>query len=615
MFPDLTKFDRFAYDTETTGLNPMAGARVFGFSISTPDGKDYYWDIRTNPKALEWIKQQFANLGDTKVVCHNLSFDYRLSHATGIHMPITNCHDTVIYACLINEHEHSYSLDYLSKKYLRVQKKGDDLYKDMAKIFGGRATKNVQMKRIADAPEYIVAPYAKADTRATLELFDWQTREVGRQDLQRIVDFERRVTPVIIASEMRGIRVDVERAQQAVVHICEPINRLQRQLNEIAGFSCNPQPSKDIQKLFNPTWRDGRWWAVDGTPLESTESGNPQLDAAALRNMVHPASKIILELRSLIKTRDTFLTGHILESAVNGRVYPSINQTKGESAGTGTGRLSYTSPALQQIPDRNKEVAKIVKPIFLPEEGHLWVDADMASFEVRMFAHLIGTPDIVQAYKNNPETDFHQFVADLTGLPRNATYSGQPNAKQLNLSMIFNQGNGTTAETMGMPWTWESFTPKGDTREVVYKKAGAEAMDIINKYHSALTGVKALADGCKAKAESRGYIFTRYGRHLRFPNGFKSYKASGLLIQSTSADENKMNWLRINEALEGTGGVMLLNTHDSYSLSLPEDQANEIARKVKKVVEEDRGLLVPLILEVQNAGRNWWESKSSERML
>ena len=615
MFPDLTKFDRFAYDTETTGLNPMAGARVFGFSVSTPDGNDYYWDIRTNPKALEWIKQQFANLGDTKVICHNLSFDYRMSHATGIHMPITNCHDTVIYACLINEHEHSYSLDYLSKKYLKVQKKGDDLYKDMAKIFGGRATKNVQMKRIADAPEYIVAPYAKADTRATLELFDWQTREVERQDLQRIVDFERRVTPVIIASEMRGIRVDVERAQQAVVHMCEPINRLQRQLNEIAGFQCNPQPSKDIQKLFIPTWRDGRWWAVDGTPLESTESGNPQLDAAALRNMAHPASKIILELRSLIKTRDTFLTGHILESAVNGRVYPSINQTKGESAGTGTGRLSYTSPALQQIPDRNKEVAKIVKPIFLPEEGHLWVDADMASFEVRMFAHLIGTPDIVQAYKDNPETDFHQFVADLTGLPRNATYSGQPNAKQLNLSMIFNQGNGTTAETMGMPWTWESFTPKGDTREVVYKKAGAEAMDIINKYHSALTGVKALADGCKAKAESRGYIFTRYGRHLRFPNGFKSYKASGLLIQSTSADENKMNWLRINEALEGTGGVMLLNTHDSYSLSLPEDQANEIARKVKKAVEEDRGLLVPLILEVQNAGRNWWESKSSERML
>ena len=615
MFPDLTKFDRFAYDTETTGLNPMAGARVFGFSVSTPDGKDYYWDIRTNPKALEWIKQQFANLGDTKVACHNLSFDYRLSYATGIHMPIANCHDTVIYACLINEHEHSYSLDYLSKKYLRAQKKGDDLYKDMAKIFGGRATKNVQMKRIADAPEYIVAPYAKADTRATLELFDWQTREVERQDLQRIVDFERRVTPVIIASEMRGIRVDVERAQQAVVHMCEPINRLQRQLNDIAGFQCNPQPSKDIQKLFNPTWRDGRWWAVDGTPLESTESGNPQLDAAALRSMAHPASKIILELRSLIKTRDTFLTGHILESAVNGRVYPSINQTKGESAGTGTGRLSYTSPALQQIPDRNKEVAKIVKPIFLPEEGHLWVDADMASFEVRMFAHLIGTPDIVQAYKDNPETDFHQFVADLTGLPRNATYSGQPNAKQLNLSMIFNQGNGTTAETMGMPWTWESFTPKGDTREVVYKKAGAEAMDIINKYHSALTGVKALADGCKAKAESRGYIFTRYGRHLRFPNGFKSYKASGLLIQSTSADENKMNWLRINEALEGTGGVMLLNTHDSYSLSLPEDQANEIARKVKKVVEEDRGLLVPLILEVQHAGRNWWESKSSERML
>lgn len=616
MYPNLRKYAYFAYDTETTGLNVMGGDKAFGVSISTPDGQDHYWDIRQEPRVVEWLNDTFTTYEGT-VVCHNLSFDFKASAAAGIHLPLPHCVDTVVQACLINEHEVSYSLDALAKKYLPAlaQKKGEELYAEMAKLFGGRATRNVQMRNIHLAPPHLVAEYAKSDTRATLHLYQWQLGEIERQGLERIVEFERQVTPVLIENEMAGIRVDTDAAERSVVGLSDEIRLLQAKLDDIAGFHCNPQPSGDIAKLFAPEWRDGRWWAIDGTPLDVTDSGNPSIGAAALRSMRHPAADVILQLRSLIKTRDTFLVGHVLESAVNGRIYPNINQAKGDDGGTGTGRLSYTSPAMQQIPDRNKKIASIVKPVFLPEEGHVWVDADMASFEVRIFAHLVGTPDIVQAYLDNPETDFHQYVADLTGLPRNASYSGQPNAKQLNLSMIFNQGNGTTAETMGMPWTWESFTPKGETREVVYKKAGEEAMAVIDTYHRHMTGVKKLADGCKAKAEGRGYIFTRRGRHLRFPHGYKSYKASGLLIQATAADENKQNWLLVDEALRGTGGRLLLNTHDSYSLSLPEDDAEKLARRVKTLIEEDRGLRVPLILEVNEAGKNWWDSKSKNRWM
>lgn len=635
MIPDLLQFDEFAFDTETTGLNPMDGARVFGFSISTPDGNDYYADIRsgqfftvdglgtddeelitlsTTFDSKSWINDQFKQFKG-EIICHNLSFDYRLSKATGLNFDLLRAIDTCILACLINEHEYSYSLDALTKKYTVVRKQGDRLYKELAAIFGGRATKNVQMKRISEAPAYVVAPYAMSDTRGTLELYQYQKQQIVEQGLEKIVAFERSLTPVLIETEMHGVRVDTLEAEMAVGKLSGEIKLLQQQLDEVAGFKCNPQSSEDIKKLFNPTWKDGRWWACDGTPLESTDAGAPSLGAPALRTMSHPAAKLVLDLRSLIKTRDTFLVGHVLESAVDGRVYPNINQTKGDEGGTGTGRLSYTGPALQQIPDRNKKVAEIVKSVFLPDEGQVWVDADMASFEVRIFAHLVGTRDICQAYIDDPETDFHQFVADLTGLVRNATYNGQPNAKQLNLSMIFNQGNGTTAEEMGMPWSWESFIPRDKTEEVIYKKAGPEAMAVIDKYHARLPGVRKLANGCKATAEKRGWIFTRYGRHLRFPRKFKSYKASGLLIQATAADENKQNWLLINEALNGTGGKMLLNTHDSYSLSLPEGEAMAIAKKVKEHVEMDRGLRVPLILEVQEPGKNWWLSKSSKRWM
>ena len=616
MFPRIQDYPYLAYDTETTGLDVLGADKVFGFSLSLPGGGDFYFDIRNNPRAVEWINDEFDRFPGT-IVCHNLSFDYKASTNTGIEIPLSKCVDTVVLACLINEHEISYSLDNLSKRYLSIgnQKQGDELYKEMAKIFGGRATKNVQMRNISSAPEHLVAEYAKADTRATLNLYEWQQKEIERQGLQSIVEFEQKLTPVLIANEMAGIRVDVAAAETSVVALTGEIHTLQKQLDDVAGFYCNPQPSKDMQRLFEPVYRDGRWWANDGTPLEMTNSGKPSIGADALRTMKHPAASIILQLRSLIKTRDTFLVGHVLESANNGRIYPNINQTKGNDGGTGTGRLSYTAPAMQQIPDRRKDIAAIIKPVFLPDEGHVWVDADMASFEVRIFAHLVGTPDIVNAYADNPETDFHQFVADLTGLPRNASYNGEPNAKQLNLSMIFNQGNGTTAETMDMPWSWESFYPKGSSEEVVYKKAGDEAMAVINTYHAHMPGVKRLADGCKKTAESRGYIFTRRGRHLRFPRGYKSYKASGLLIQATAADENKQNWLIIDEALRDTGGRMVLNTHDSYSMSLPEDDAERLARKVKEMVERDRGLRVPLILEVNRPGINWWDSKSKKRWM
>ena len=153
-------------DTETTGLDVLGADKVFGFSLSLPGGGDFYFDIRTNPRAVEWINDEFARFPGT-IVCHNLSFDYKASTNTGIEIPLSKCVDTVVLACLINEHEISYSLDNLSKRYLSIgnQKQGDELYKEMAKIFGGRATKNVQMRNISSAPEHLVAEKSGAPAR------------------------------------------------------------------------------------------------------------------------------------------------------------------------------------------------------------------------------------------------------------------------------------------------------------------------------------------------------------------------------------------------------------------------------------------------------------------
>jgi len=599
---DLGRYDRFSYDTETTGLQ-YPTSKVFGFSIATPDGKSEYHDIRLDPGiVLKFNRQMRKFKGD--IICHNASFDYRMSHATGIYLPIDRLDDTVIRSTQVNEHEFLYTLDWLAKVHLG-ESKVSTIYEELAAIFGGPATRDAQILNLQHAPVELVRPYAIKDAILALKLWEWQRLEIDLQGIHAICDFERDKLPTFIRAEMRGIRVDLDYAEQAAKKLTPLIDKAQWELNKIADRDLNVNSPKQIRELFVPHETSGGWVASDGTPLSTTDGGNPSMGADALRAMKHPAAPLILSVRSLIKTRDTFLIKHVVERTLDGRVYPTINQTRGEDGGTKTGRLSYAGPAMQQIPSRNKEVACIVKPCFLPDLGMVWVNTDMASFEVRIFAHLIDNMAIIQAYIDDPGLDLHQYVADLSGLPRNASYSGEPNAKQMNLSLMFNSGNGAIAQSMGLPWHWETFTTR-QGEEVTYRKAGIEAESIIAQYHHHIPGVKKLAEKCKSLAENRGFLFTYSGRRLRFPNAFRAYKASATLIQSTAACANKENWKMVEEEL-GDEGHLILNTHDSYAMSLPENW-RPLANKVKKRIETPGRFRVPLILDIEGAGKNWWDA-------
>ena len=601
-YDDLSRYPYWAFDTETTGLEYLK-SEVFGFSVSTPDGIDRYFDVREQPMSIEWINDMAA-ANTTPIIMHNASFDIRMGDFSGIYIPLERAVDTVIIACQIDEHLPVYSLDALGRKYLSITK-DVEIYEDLKKLFGGRATKNVQMPRLSMAPVELVSRYAKQDTRVTLELYEWQQREIARQGIQDIVKFEMDLLPTFIRAEMRGIRVDLDYTEQARAKLKPLVTRKQNKINKIYGKALNVDSSPQIKELFAPVETDAGWETKDGVPVGTTKNGGPSITADILREMDDPIAKLILELRSMHKMKDTFLGKHVLEHNIDGRVYPSINQSKtDEGSGTGTGRLSYTGPAMQQIPNRNKQQAAIIKPCFLPDEGQVWCDTDMASFEVRVFAHLVNNAEIIAQYLADPTTDFHQFVADLTGLVRSATYGGQPNAKQLNLSMIFNSGNGAIAEKMGMDWGWDSFVATNGDR-ITYKKAGPAARKVIDAYHRRIPGIKDFALNAAAVAKERGYLFTSVGRRLRFPDKRFAYKASGLLIQATAGDINKENWKIVEDATDGEGH-MILNTHDSYSLSLPEDWKPHYD-KVKGAIERDR-LKVPLILDWNGTGRNWHQA-------
>lgn len=600
-----------AFDTETTGLCPEKDS-IFGICLATNE-LSLYADVRMHRGVFPWLREVFR-ASEGPIVCCNANFDIRfLAREIEVNEFLENIYDVMWIARCLNENLQSYSLDFLAARWLK-EHKVDDIYEKLAELYGGRPTRQVQMRNLHKAPEDVVAPYGRKDAELTLRLFNFQMGVLeDHPELRDIVEFEKAVFPRIYAMENMGIRVDIDAARKAQEKLRKSISEKQLLLDEMAGRQFNVNSGPQVKALFKPEPagpKSPKPFRIGNVFAPATGTGAPSLGSEVMRELAdngHEAAQLILEIRSLLKTNGTFLEKHIISHEHNGRVHPRIFQY-----GTSTGRLAVRDPALQQIPSRNKEVAEIVKSCFLPDEGQVWLDADLASFEVRVFAHLIEDPEIIRAYQDDPNTDFHQMVADMTNLVRNAQYSGQPNAKQLNLSMIFNSGNGAIAEKMGMSWSWEEFDAD-DGEHVVYKKAGPEAMEVILNYHDRLPGVKKLAKRCEAQARSKGYIMTECGRKIRFPDREFAYKASGLLIQSTAADLNKIVIDIVSEVASWYDGRLMLNTHDSYSVSLPLKNVKEFWRDVNdNIAERLHWFRVPILMELNGVGHNWWLALENE---
>ena len=607
-FPRIEHAKVLVIDTETTGLDWWRD-KLFGISIAWDD-QSAYWDVRQDPQVIQWLQDLIREERVGTWVGHNIKFDYHFLREAGVTLPPERIDCTMSRGALINEHEPTFSLDFLARKYAGMQK-DEEIYAELAALFGGRATRNVQMPNISRAPIRIVSKYAIQDAVVTLALYNWQQAEIERQDLYRVHRLERDLMPVIIDMEEQGVCVDVERAERAVRELTLRVDREQSALNSLAGFEVNPNPSGSITELFKPErGEDGEWYLVDGTRADKTEGGKASINAECLRRMKHPAAKMILDLRKMMKTRDTFLKGHILGHHHDGIIHCNYNQTKNDAeAGTGTGRLSVTNPALQQIPSRDKDIKSLVRPIFIPDVGASWLGMDWSQFEFRVANHYGNVPAILSAYASNPDLDFHQLVSDLTGIPRNAQYAGGPSSKAINLGLAFNMGSGRLAQECGLPYTEEE-GPNGNT----YLKAGPEALAMFEKYHAANPGMRNTSQKASSLAKERGFVHSMLGRHLRFPGGQFVHKASGLIYQATSADCMKQKLIELHTYLNTHGcGRLLLTVHDEVGISLDND-SKEHADEIARIYTTFDGVECPIKLRVPitcdwGTGADWYQAK------
>lgn len=609
----LDEYPLVSIDTETTGLNWYKDT-AFGIAVAALAGSEIvsaYYDIRVKPRAVEALRDKAPKL--RRYCNHNAKFDANFLMNLGIEVPLDRIECTSVRAALINEHENSFSLDALAQKYLKLQKV--DIYQELANLFGGKPTREAQIKNLHRAPESLAGKYASEDPVLAIKLWQWQEEEIKRQGLEQVWALEKKVTPILIQMERNGVRVDVDRAERSMVDVGHKITAAQKMLDDLAGKPMNANSPKQMREMLGAKQRkadnpQGFEWVTDsGFLLPMTESGNPSIGKDTLIILSEQGdarATQVLTLRKMIKA-NSFLKDHILGHALGDRVYPNYNQTRGDNElGTGTGRFSINDPALQQIPSRDIDIAEVARSCFIPEDGEDWCCADWEQMEFRMFAHYTKDPAILKAYQDDPSTDYHQIVSDITGIPRKPRFAGDANSKQINLGLVFGMGMGKMAYEMGLDYTVRYGS---DGRE--WFNAGPQAQQVFDTYHTAIPGVSKLLSQASSIAKSRGYVQTIMGRHLRFPGGKYTHKAGGLVFQGSSADCMKQKMVELWPICKSEGISMLLTVHDELDFSMDRGKSKKQSLMVKEVLETFDGKRCPIKLRVPirssvELGPNWF---------
>ncbi|QGH72171.1 MAG: DNA polymerase [Caudovirales sp. ctOwN3] len=334
--------DLETYDPELLDNGPGYGrgkGYIVGIAVAVP-GKSWYFPIRHQgdpgnlpvEQVLAWAKEAFSGDGDK--VFANANYDLGWLKWEGVEVKGSVC-DVQLAEPLIDEYARSYSLNSLAAKYLGESKVEDELYSFLQAKFGGPKGRR-QAGNIWRAPIELVEPYARGDVELPLRIWELQKKELERQDLWKVYEVEAKLCPILVDMRLRGVRVDVEKAKA--------IDDDWSMQLEVYGKEF---PLENVNKAAAlAAYCDKR-----GIVYSKTDKGNPSFEGSWLKENL----PIVYEIRRLLKARDTFVRGYILDKHVNGRLYGTFNQLRSDEYGTVSGRLSSCLPEYVKVYTENGE--------------------------------------------------------------------------------------------------------------------------------------------------------------------------------------------------------------------------------------------------------------------
>lgn len=635
-------FETGSYDSSLDSLNPWKHCWIIGLGIAVDEGPAYYIpvDKENESKVYDTLFDIFTHRNCKQWINHNIKYDaHVLANNAGIIPPYNvKLVDTLTLAKLIDSDRFRYGLDDLSKDWLEIDIKP---YEDALKPYTHHNNRRIN-KDYSQIPIDIIAPYACQDAITVRDLYKYIIKNLPEQ-CNYVRDIEIELTRILFDMERNGMRTDLETLQQTETVNTIKLLELEVRLEKITGQSFRPHVNSDcfdilcnfyglpVLKFTND--KDGtKKQQYDASYEEAEESlekddkpCNASFDKFAIAAYLsHPTVvnspniksvvEGIAEYRKINTFNNLFVKKYQEQISVHNDVYllhPFYNQT------VRTGRMACKHPNAQQLD-------KDAKELILPYIGHKFVSFDFSQIEYRTIAHYIESERLINAYNNDPDVDFHQFVADLIKEVTKLDGMTRQPAKTLNFGLSFGMGKKKLLKSLEgnidlMASLLQEIGNRPDIQDkekLFHNLAAQRAEKVYSTYHKLIPEIKRTSYKAQEVCAYRGYIFNLFGRRRHLPFAF-AYRAFNTINQSSAADLMKERMVYIGKLVRNTEIKIVASVHDEILFSMPEKLAEDkrVLHTIANLLEhpnfpDDIEFSVPIRVSC-GIGNNWKEANKS----
>ena len=531
-----------------------AGLTGIGLAFGT---SDIYVMTTVGDMSIDYLLNQIEELSKSIEVLSIFGVKEAMEHVPNVNH--SSCFDAIVAAYLLNPLKNDYDFMDVAREQLDIliDVKADDLQKSLYEAYAAYASYECLTKKLEDT--------------GMKKLFD---------------EIEMPLVFTLYDMEKNGVKVEAEALKIYGEQLGNKIVEVEKQIYELTGENFNINSPKQLGVIL---------FEKMGLPHGKKTKTGYSTSADILEKLApeYPVVSDILEYRQLTKLKSTYADGLANFIQEDGRIHGKFNQTI-----TATGRISSTEPNLQNIPIR-MELGRLIRKVFIPEDGYVFVDADYSQIELRILAHCSGDEQLIGAYKE--ARDIHRITASqVFHVPfEEVTDLQRRNAKAVNFGIVYGISSFGLSEDL-------SITKK-------------EAAQYIENYFNTYPGIKKFLDNAVAHAKENGYVETLFGRRRPVPElsssnfmqrSFGERVAMNSPIQGTAADIMKIAMIGVNKRLKEKQmkSRLVLQVHDELLIEAHQDEVEQVKEILKYEMEHAASLLVPLDVDM-HVGENWYEAK------
>ncbi len=483
--------------------------------------------------------------------------------------------DVLIGAYLLNPLKSDYQIEDIAGEHLNL------ILESRQELFGKKKLSEAVLEEEAFLKYAGLFVYAVWKAKVCIEE---KLEEQGMYRLFREVEMP--LSLVLYDMEQEGVLVRPEELKEYGESLVGKIQELEKQIYKLADTEFNINSPKQLGEiLFERLQIPGGKKTKTGysTAADVLEKLAPD----------YPIVAAVLEYRGLAKLKSTYADGLAVFIDENNRIHSNFNQTI-----TATGRISSTEPNLQNIPMR-MELGRMIRKVFVPKDGYLFMDADYSQIELRVLAHMSGDEQLIEAYRMDEDIHkitaakvFHTPLEEVTDLQRR-------NAKAVNFGIVYGISSFGLSQDLSI------------TRK--------EATAYIEQYFATYPRVKEFLDKLVSDAKEKGYAETMFGRRRPVPElssgnfmqrSFGERIAMNSPIQGTAADIIKIAMLHVWQKLkeEKLKSKLILQVHDELLIEVLPEEEERVREILTNEMQSAADLLVTLEIDL-HTGKNWYEAK------